>query len=153
MWPPWRMIDWWWQWHFSFCNPRIWDSNLRRESGGFGLASTIPLIIQANHLTKCASHPIVEFLTNKHQSRMNQSHEFAGYFNKIKTWLKLSNLVYFSNNAYVKLATKNFYWNATISRWYQYKITDDTHMTSMKIANFSRPPTPLIQTNPPPSPL
>ena len=32
-------------------------SNLRRETGGFELASTITLVLQANRLTKCASHP------------------------------------------------------------------------------------------------
>ena len=31
-------------------------SNLRRETGGFELASTITLVLQANRLTKCASH-------------------------------------------------------------------------------------------------
>ena len=32
-------------------------SNLRWETGGFELASTITLVLQANRLTKCASHP------------------------------------------------------------------------------------------------
>ena len=32
-------------------------SNLRRETDGFELASTITLALQANRLTKCASHP------------------------------------------------------------------------------------------------
>ena len=35
-----HLIDWWW------------------ETGGFELASTITLVLQANRLTKCASHPI-----------------------------------------------------------------------------------------------
>ena len=30
---------------------------LIRETGGFELASTINLVLQANRLTKCASHP------------------------------------------------------------------------------------------------
>ena len=32
-------------------------SNLRWETGGFELASTITLVLQVNRLTKCASHP------------------------------------------------------------------------------------------------
>ena len=32
-------------------------SNLRRETGGFELALAITLVLQANQLTKCASHP------------------------------------------------------------------------------------------------
>ena len=36
----------------SFCY-----SNLSRETGGLGLASTITLALQANRLTKCTSHP------------------------------------------------------------------------------------------------
>ena len=36
----------------SFCH-----SNLTRKTGGLELASTITLVIQANQLTKCASHP------------------------------------------------------------------------------------------------
>ena len=40
-------------------------SNLRRETGGLKLASTITLVLQANWLTKCASHPkIREHLCN-----------------------------------------------------------------------------------------
>ena len=32
-------------------------SDLTLETGGFELASTIALVLQANQLTKCASHP------------------------------------------------------------------------------------------------
>ena len=32
-------------------------SNLTRETGRLELASTITLVLQANRLTKCASHP------------------------------------------------------------------------------------------------
>ena len=32
-------------------------SDLTLETGGFELASTITLVLQANRLTKCASHP------------------------------------------------------------------------------------------------
>ena len=32
-------------------------NNLRRETGGFEIASTITLVLQADRLTKCASHP------------------------------------------------------------------------------------------------
>ena len=32
-------------------------SDLTLETGGFELASTITLVLQANQLTKCASHP------------------------------------------------------------------------------------------------
>ena len=33
-------------------------TDLTLETGGFELASTITLVLQANRLTKCASHPI-----------------------------------------------------------------------------------------------
>ena len=46
------LFTWWFDSSF-FCY-----SNLRRETGGFELASTITLVLQANRLTKCASHPI-----------------------------------------------------------------------------------------------
>ena len=45
------LFTWWFDSSF-FCY-----SNLRRETGGFELASTITLVLQANRLTKCASHP------------------------------------------------------------------------------------------------
>ena len=32
-------------------------SKLKQETGGLELASTVTLIVQANQLTKCASHP------------------------------------------------------------------------------------------------
>ena len=38
-------------------------SNLRLKTGGSELAATITLILQANRLTKCASHPKVCFLS------------------------------------------------------------------------------------------
>ena len=37
-------------------------SDLTLETGGFELASTITLVLQANQLTKCASHPQIIFL-------------------------------------------------------------------------------------------
>ena len=46
------LFTWWFDSSF-FCY-----SNLRRETGGFELASTITLVLQANRLTKCASHLI-----------------------------------------------------------------------------------------------
>ena len=49
---------------FSFCLFMWWFNssffcyrNLIRESGGFELASTITIVLRANRLTKCASHP------------------------------------------------------------------------------------------------
>ena len=44
------------EWILDFCY-----SNLTLETGGFELASTIALALQANRLNKCASHPM--FLT------------------------------------------------------------------------------------------
>ena len=46
------LFTWWFDSSFFFCY-----SNLRLETGGFELASTITLVLQANRLTKCASHP------------------------------------------------------------------------------------------------
>ena len=50
----------------SFCLLTWWFdssffsySNLRWETGGFEDASTITLVLQANRVTKCASHPII----------------------------------------------------------------------------------------------
>ena len=43
------LFTWWFESSF-FCY-----SNLRRKTGGFELASTITLALQANRLTKCAS--------------------------------------------------------------------------------------------------
>ena len=40
-------------------------SDLTLETGGFELASTITLVLQANQLTKCASHPQIIFLMQK----------------------------------------------------------------------------------------
>ena len=40
-------------------------SDLRWETGGFGLASTITLVLQAKRLNKCASHPICLYLEHK----------------------------------------------------------------------------------------
>ena len=45
------LFTWWFDSSF-FCY-----SNLRRETGGFELASTITLVLQVNRLTKCASLP------------------------------------------------------------------------------------------------
>ena len=45
------LFTWWFEPSF-FCY-----SNLRRETGWFELASTITLVLQANGITKCASHP------------------------------------------------------------------------------------------------
>ena len=57
-------FDWLIMWHQAFVCLRddlilafLCYSNLRRETGGFELASTITLVLQANRLTKCASHP------------------------------------------------------------------------------------------------
>ena len=36
---------------------RFCDSNLTPETGGLELTLTITLVLQANRLTKCASHP------------------------------------------------------------------------------------------------
>ena len=55
------VIDWW-------CNVCLLDelilgfcySDLTLETGGFELASTITLVLQANRLTKCASHSICQ---------------------------------------------------------------------------------------------
>ena len=69
--PPYRVTTWvigWW------CNAcfRLLDklilgfcySDLILETGGFELASTNILVLQANQLTKCASHPIIQLFTN-----------------------------------------------------------------------------------------
>ena len=45
------LFTWWFDSSF-FCY-----SNFRRETGGFELASTITLVLQANRQTKCASNP------------------------------------------------------------------------------------------------
>ena len=47
------LFTWWFESSF-FCY-----SNLRREIGGFELASTITFVLRANRLTKCASHPFL----------------------------------------------------------------------------------------------
>ena len=36
----------------------LFYSNLKRETGGFELALIITLVLQADRLTQCASHPI-----------------------------------------------------------------------------------------------
>ena len=69
--PPYRItiwvIDWW-------CNVCLFDdelilsfcySDLTLETGGFQLASTIPLVLQANRLTKCTSHTKKIFYKSK----------------------------------------------------------------------------------------
>ena len=61
--PPYRITIWliddvtlifclftWW-----FDSSFFYYSNLRRETGGFELTSTVTLVLQANRLTKCAS--------------------------------------------------------------------------------------------------
>ena len=48
------LFTWWFHSSFFFCY-----SNLIRETGGFELASTITLVLQANRLTNCASHPVL----------------------------------------------------------------------------------------------
>ena len=62
--PPYRITIWLIDVTLSFCLFTWWFdssffcySNLRRETGGFELTSTITLILQANRLTKCASQP------------------------------------------------------------------------------------------------
>ena len=55
------LIDWWC--NFDFCLFACWIyfrfcySYMTWETGGLELASTIILVLQANRLTKCASHP------------------------------------------------------------------------------------------------
>ena len=54
------LIDCWCDVKFLFnwrFNSRVLLSNLRWETGGLKLASTITFVLQANWLTKCASHP------------------------------------------------------------------------------------------------
>ena len=48
------LFAWWFDSGFFCC------SNLRPETGGFELASTITLVLQANRLTKCPSHTTSE---------------------------------------------------------------------------------------------
>ena len=48
---------------FFFC-----CSNLRQETSGFELAWTITLVLQANRLTMCASHPLHVVILNQIQS-------------------------------------------------------------------------------------
>ena len=62
--PPYRITIWLIDVTLSFCLFTWFDSsffcysNLRRETGGFELASTITLVLQANRPTKCASQAI-----------------------------------------------------------------------------------------------
>ena len=39
-------------------------NDLTLETGGFELASTITLVLQANRVTKCASHPKLTNMNN-----------------------------------------------------------------------------------------
>ena len=69
-----HLIDWWCDINFLFVCVIIWFklfcySNLRWETGGYGLASTIILVLQANRLTKCASHPNPFLKGNCYNSR------------------------------------------------------------------------------------
>ena len=53
-----HMIDWLMQCLFTWwIDTRFCYSDLTLETGGFELAPTITLVLQANQLTKCASHP------------------------------------------------------------------------------------------------
>ena len=58
------LIDWWC--NFNFCLFACWIdfrfcySYMTWETGGLELASTIILVLQANRLTKCASHTKLE---------------------------------------------------------------------------------------------
>ena len=60
--PNYYLIDWWR--NFDFCLFGCWIdfrfrySYMAWETGGHELASAIILVLQANRLTKCASHPI-----------------------------------------------------------------------------------------------
>ena len=61
--PPYRITIWLIDGTLSFCLLTWWFdssffcySNLRWETGGFELTSTITLVLQAKPLTKCASH-------------------------------------------------------------------------------------------------
>ena len=55
------LINWWRNFYFCFfacwINFRFCYSYITWETGGLELASTIILLLQASHLTMCASHP------------------------------------------------------------------------------------------------
>ena len=55
------LIDWWCNFDFylfaCWIDFRFCYSYIKWETGGLELASTIILVLQANRLTKCASHP------------------------------------------------------------------------------------------------
>ena len=61
--PPDRITIWVIDWWCNVClftwwiDTRFYYSDLTFETGGFELASIITLVLQANRLTKCASHP------------------------------------------------------------------------------------------------
>ena len=74
--PPYGITIWLIDVTLSFCLSTWWFdssficySNLRRETGEFELASTITLVLQANRLTKCATHPtllqVCNFITKE----------------------------------------------------------------------------------------
>ena len=57
--------------NFRFCVTAIWYE----KTGGRELASTIILVLQANRLTKCASHPVLMihwFLWNQNPKNLTQ---------------------------------------------------------------------------------
>ena len=56
----WLMMECWFL--FTWFNSRFCNSNLIKKSGRFELASTITLVLQANQLTKSASHPKIFLL-------------------------------------------------------------------------------------------
>ena len=80
------LIDWWR--NFDFClfvcwiDTRFCYSYMTWETGGLELASTIILVLQANRLTKCASHPIFCTVCNLSVELYDeyswQPHQFLG---------------------------------------------------------------------------
>ena len=58
------------------------------ETGGYKLASTITLVLQANRLTKCASHPKVQILQILVQILKNYSTNISTNIEKFSTYLE-----------------------------------------------------------------
>ena len=57
-------------------------SDLTLETGGFALASTIILVLQANRLIKCASHPYPSLVLPSF-NKTTQSHPFINKFDPL----------------------------------------------------------------------
>ena len=118
--PPYRITIWliddvtlssclftWWLDSSFFCY-----SNFRRETGGFELASSITLVLQASRLTKCASNPkackactfkecitklsnsfgatVLGFLKNPNISSSNTVSVCVGFFQVLQFYLSSS---------------------------------------------------------------